>query len=211
MQLGAFLLGVSGLFAAPMVPAAVPTTPATAPPEAPEHALVRLRELFTSSDGTLKAPKSPRFVSLTDPTLRGTRLVIGWLLPPLSAAEETRVAALVAALGQDSSGRFPAELPVGGLLTCTAALSELGGAKLLVITLTTLRRGAEKELELGVLAALARLVADGPVSGPVRRALAPLSRAVVEVHAPEPPRAVPPVHPGRGRPLSPGQKRVLPR
>lgn len=188
MRLVALLLVGSELCLVKMASAAVPAAPAPATREAPDPALVRLRELFTSSDGRLRAPKSPRFASLTEPALGGTRVVVGWLLPELSAADAAQAAALADALGRNNDGRLQAEQPaLGGALTTTAVLDEAGNAKLLVLSVTSTRRGVEKELELGVLATLARLAADAgaPFSGLVRRELSPLARVVVEVHAPE--------------------------
>lgn len=192
MQLRALSFAIGGLLGAPVASAAAPAAPAGATHEALDPALVRLRELFTSTDGRLSVPRSPRFASLSDPTLRGTRFVIGWLMPELSGAEPDRAAALAEALGRGDDGQRQAELsPFGGKVTRTAAIDDIGGAKLLVITVTSTRRGVEKELELGVLTAITRLGADAsaPFAGLVRRALSPHARVVVEVHPPEPARA----------------------
>jgi len=192
MPLRALSFALGGLFAAPIAAAALPAGPAAVTQEAVDPALVRLRELFTSNGGRLAPPKSPRFASLCDPTLRGTRFVVGWLLPELSGVEPARAAALADALGHGDDGRLQAELsPLGGKVTSTATLDDIGGATLLVITVTSTRRGLEKELELGVLTALTRLGADAsaPFAELVRRALSPRARVVVEVHPPEPPRA----------------------
>jgi LysM repeat protein len=191
MPLRALSFALGGLLAAPTGLAVVPATPVTVSPEALEPALTRLRELFATTDGRLAAPKSPRFASLCDPTLSGTHFVIGWLLPALSGAEAAQAVALAAALGQGDDGRLSTELsPLGGNVTGTAAIDEIGGAELLVISVRSTRRGMEKELELGVLGTVARLGADAsaPFAGLARRALSPLSRVVVEVHPPEPAR-----------------------
>jgi len=158
---------------------------------AADPALVRLKELLASGDGRLKAPTSPRFSSLSDPSLRGTRFVVGWLLPELTAEEGTRAAALVDALGRDGDGGLSSALPVlGAEVTSTAALVDVAGTAILVVQVSSTRRGVGKELELGVLKAVAALGDDvsAPFSALARRALSPLSRVVVEVHPPDVPR-----------------------
>lgn len=178
--LGALLLSGQVLATVPVEPTALATA---------EPARVRLRELLTPVHGASESPGSPRFSAICDPTERGTRLVVGWLLPAGSSERAHEAAALADALGREGEGRLASALPALGRVTSAVTIEDLGFAGLLIVTVNSTRRGVEKELELGVLQAVARLGQEtsSPVAGLARRALTPLTRAVVEVHPPEPP------------------------
>ena len=152
-----------------------------------DRALVRLRQLLTPPNGRLESPGSPRFSALCDPTELGTRLAVGWLVPVRPSERQGDAAALADALGRDGEGRLASALPSLGQVTSAVTVEELGFAALLVVSVKSTRRGVEKELELGVLAAVARLSEETsvPAAGLARRVLTPLARAVVEVHPPE--------------------------
>lgn len=154
-----------------------------------DPALVRVRELLTPVSTTLELPGSPRFAALCDPAERGTRVVVGWLVRGVAPERTREAAALADALGRDGQGSLAAALPAVGRVTSTVAIEDLGFAGLLLVTVGSTRRGVAKELELGVLQAVARLGEEptAPAAALARRALRPLTRAVVEVHPPEPP------------------------
>jgi LysM repeat protein len=148
----------------------------------------RLRELFVAGEGALKAPTSPRFSALRDPSQRGTRLLVGWILPGLSNDEKVELGAVATRLGQNGDGRLRARLaPLGPTVTVEVSLETFHEVPLLSFVLTSSREGAAKELETGLLETLSSLAAEeGSACGPiVRRHLRPLARAVVEVYAPE--------------------------
>jgi LysM repeat protein len=193
LALGALLLteAASGAGPSAAAPSGAGPSAAAGAVAAVDPAVIRLKELLTSGDGQLRAPASPRFASLRDPSLRGTRFVVGWLLPARSTADGARAATLVDALGRDGDGGLSSALPaLGGRVAITAALEDVAGTPILVVAVSSTRRGVGKELELGVLDAVARLGDDAsaPYSGLARRALSPLSRVVVEVHPPDAPR-----------------------
>jgi len=186
-------LALAGLLVTPAASASAPSesAPSAASDEgAADPALLRVKELLTSVSGQLKAPASPRFTSLRDSSLRGTRFVVGWLLPGLSSADAPEAVALADALEREGAGGLSSALAaVGARVTSSAVIEEVAGTPLLVVTVSSPRRGIGKELELGVLKAVSHLGDDSsaPFAGLARRALSPLARVVVEVHAPEAP------------------------
>jgi LysM repeat protein len=153
-----------------------------------DPAEAKLRALFEPGRGPLRAPTSPRFVSVREPGRQGSRLLLGWVLPGLSADERAELATVTTLLAENDFGRIKKRVSaLGPGITVEVALAELEQAPLLIVSLDSPRSNSTKELELSVLETLAALAADetSGVTALVRRYLAPLSRAVVEVHPPE--------------------------
>lgn len=152
-----------------------------------EAAHRRLSDLFARTEGAApKVPTSPRFAALREPGSRGTRLVVGWLLPGLDAADRSALDELVAALGPSGDGHLPAPLAAfGPRLTVAVSVEAIRDVPLLCIDLALPRAGASKDLELAVLRAVSDLAqADTSTALLARRHLTPLARAVIEVHSP---------------------------
>ena len=180
-------------------------------------ALSKLRALLLHRlpGSPLKVPGSPRYLALKDPSAHGTRLLVGWVLPGLSASELPDLRALTDALSAAlRSGTAKATVPFDAVVS----LDMDGEAPLVVVELSSSRPTASRALEealLGVVAGLgaapppATAAADGvlpsaqvtSVSGRVaavaRAQLGPLSRAVVELHRPDAPTAVQSAKPAR--------------
>lgn len=155
--------------------------PVTIP--ASEPARVRLRELFVAGTGEVKVPASPRFVSICEKGRRGSRLLIGWVLPGVGPDERAELVRLAAMLEQNGSGRLPARLATFDPATSAhVTLDAIGPVPMLVVVVDTLRVGANPGIELFVLDAVEELKGDPAAAGLVRRYLAPLARGVVEVH-----------------------------
>ncbi len=154
-----------------------------------DSARVRLLELFTATDGTPRSPTSPRFAALREPAFRGTRLLVGWLLPGLDENERSAVDALSAAIGRGSGGALPAALAAfGSTLTIAVSVEAIRDVPVLCVDLALPRVGVSKDLELAVLRAISELAGDetSVTAALARRRLGPLARAVVEVHPPRP-------------------------
>jgi LysM repeat protein len=152
-----------------------------------ERAHRRLADLFVWADAAPRAPTSPRFAALLEPGLRGTRVVVGWVLPGLDAADQSRLGELVAVLGPGVDGRLPAPLSaLGPKLTVAARIEAIRDVPLLAIDLALPRAGAAKDLELALLRVVSDLAAaeTSPLAPLARRYLTPLARAVVELHPP---------------------------
>jgi LysM repeat protein len=179
----AAILLMSSSTAAPAISAA----PA-APPSEQDPAQVRLAELFLASDGTPKTPTSPRFAALREPALRGTRVLVGWLLQGIDANQVNALTQLTTALARQSDGALPPALaPFGSQLTLEVSIETVRDVPLLCVQVALPRAGASKDLELAVLRAASELAGDesSSLAGLARR-LVPVARAVVEVHPPRP-------------------------
>jgi LysM repeat protein len=153
-----------------------------------ERAHRRLAELFVWADAAPRVPTSPRFAALLEPGLRGTRVVIGWVLPRLDPAEQSRLGELVAALGPRVDGSLPAPLSaLGPKLTVAVGLEAIRDVPLVTVDLALPRAGASRDLELALLRAVSDLAADetSPLAPLARRYLTPLARAVLELHPPQ--------------------------
>jgi LysM repeat protein len=177
------VVAVLGAVFFPSLGAAEPGDSASAP--APDDlGRARLRELFVTGNGEVRAPVSPRFVSLCDPGRHGSRLLLGWVLPGVVAAEQrAELVRLAALLEQNGQGRLPARLAsFGPGITVEATLDVVGKAPLLVIVIDSSQPGSSKELELAVLDVVAGLADDRVVSALAHEHLGSLARAVVEVH-----------------------------
>jgi LysM repeat protein len=185
-------LGVLGAILASAAVRAEPGTDMAAPATASERAHDRLAELFISLNGSARIPSSPRFAALREPDLRGTRVLVGWLLPGLTADERNLLDELVSVLGRRADGAVPAPLaPFGPKLTVAVGVGEVRDVPLLSVELALPRAAAGKELELALLRAIAELAADQTTTRAAlaRRYLTPLARAVVEMHPPGSPSA----------------------
>jgi len=175
--------------------------PTAVPSERPRlHSL-----LFTERPGgSVEPPGSPRYLAIKDGTARGTRLLMGWMLPRLAKEERLDARKLAAELGALLTERGARSAAKFG---STVTLFEGAHPAVLEIELTSSIPGMGQTLELGVLAAIGSLgVAksndpspDAPTPGPteaspieqlVRRFLSPHARAVVETHPPAPPSPV---------------------
>jgi len=154
-----------------------------------DRAHLRLRELLTPSHGAIRAPTSPRFAALCDPSLHGTRLIVGWLMPDLGLEDRARLDGLVEALRGAGDGSPPAPFAsIGPKLTIAVAVDDTAGLPLLTVDLSLARADASKDLEVALLSTVSALAADEttPLRSLARRYLTPLSRSVVEVHPPRP-------------------------
>jgi hypothetical protein len=121
--------------------------------------------------------------------LRGTRLLVGWILPELDENERVALDALAAALGRSGDGAVPAALGAfGPQLAVTVSIEAFRDVPVLCIDLALPRAGAGKDLELAVLRAVSELASSeaSPTAALARRRLRALNRAVVEVHPPGP-------------------------
>jgi LysM repeat protein len=111
-------------------------------------------------------------------------VLVGWVLPGLTATDLPDLRALAAALSAAlRASPSPAAVPFGATVT----LDTDGEAPLVVVELTSTRQAATRALEAGLLEVVASLVAAPPegagrVAAVARAQLRPLSRAVVEVH-----------------------------
>jgi LysM repeat protein len=161
--------------------------PSSASTVVDDAGVARLRELFVPSEGAVKAPTSPRFAALRDPSQRGTRLCVGWILPGLSNDEKVALGSVATRLGQNGDGRLRAALaPLGQTVTVEVSLETFQDVPFLSFVLASSRAGVSKELELGLLETLSTLASEESAPGApiVRHHLTPLARAVVEVYAP---------------------------
>jgi hypothetical protein len=151
----------------------------------------------------LRVPGSPRYLGLADPGARGTRVLVGWVLPGLSGSELPQLLSFAEGLSSALRDR-PAASAVP--FDAAVALDLQAEAPLLVIELSSRRAGVARPLEEALLDTLATLGLAAPPSGPrpprrgapsapvpwrvsaaVRARLGPLARAVVEVHGPDAP------------------------
>ncbi len=150
-------------------------------------ALTKLRELFTAGDGTVRAPQSPRFVSLREPRRPGTSLLIGWAFPGATADDRAALLRLPGLLGPSDSRLVKRLSLVEASTTVETMLDEVAGVPLLVIALNSGRGGLERELEPAVLEAAARLGNDDTpaVAHLARHYLRPLARCVVALDSGE--------------------------
>jgi LysM repeat protein len=185
MEFWRFLPPVVGLGAAlgrPAVAAAEPEPIAAT--SAADAGWAALQKLFEPLRGELRAPTSPRFASLRDPTRRNARLLVAWVLPGLDGGGRDRLAQLAAGLGSGGDGRLQKRLALlDATVRTEVTLSELDDAPLLVIEVDGARTSETKELELAVLETVAALAPREPndVRTLIERYLSPRSRVVVEV------------------------------
>jgi LysM repeat protein len=180
-------------------------------------ALPKLRAmLFDRLPGMpLKVPSSPRYLAVEDASARGTRVLVGWVLPGLTASDLPDLRALTDALAaalrtRSQKGAVP--------LDARVSLDVDGEAPLVVVELSSSRLVAARALEEALLQTAASLGGPAPrgegstaeirpaapvpeVSGRVaavaRAQLGPLARAVVEVHRPDVPSPVRETKPAR--------------
>jgi LysM repeat protein len=172
LALAALLLAIPGRAdpgAAPLPAAAHRTGPSAL-------ALSKLRALlFHRPAGLpLKVPTSPRYLTLEDPSLSGTELLVGWVIPGVAPAAVPDLKAFAEALASALRARAR-EFAVP--FETWVSLDLEGDAPLVVVELSSRRPGAARLLEEELLA-----VALGVEGGATR--LSPLARAVVEVHRP---------------------------
>lgn len=197
---GALLLAALAV-AAPLQAEPGPSTTVSAASGA--LALSKLRALLLSRvpGSPLEAPKSPRYLSLEEPSARGTRLLVGWVLPGLGASDLPDLRALTDALSAAlRTGVERAAVP----FEASVSLDVDGEAPLVVVELSSVRLAATQSLERTLLDAVASLgglpavtkegsdternaetahpVVPGRVAAVARAQLGPLARAVVEVH-----------------------------
>jgi hypothetical protein len=155
--------------------------------------LQKLRSLLLDRlpGSTLKAPASPRYLALGEPHARGTRVLVGWVLPGLTAADLPDLRALTDALSAALRAPTPgAAVP----FEATVSLDTAAEAPLMVVELFSSRPDASRALETTLLKLISRVGAAPPdgldrVAALARAKLPPLSRGVVEVHRPGVPAA----------------------
>jgi hypothetical protein len=152
-----------------------------------ERSLSKLRSLLLDRlpGLPLKAPGSPRYLALEDRSVRGTRVLVGWVLPGPTAAHLPDARALADSL----SAALRASPSLAVPFDATVTLDTDGEAPLLAVDMVSARPAAARALEAGLLDVVAGLVAAPPegagrIAGVARTTLRPLSRAVVEVHRP---------------------------
>lgn len=186
MEFWRFLPPVVGLGAALGRPAVAAAEPAPIPATAAtsDAGVNALRGLLQPLRGELRAPASPRFASLRDPDRRGTRLLMGWVLPGLAATDRTTVAEVAALLASNGAGRLQKRLAaLEPAVRVEASADELDGAPLLVVSIESTRTAPTKDLELAALEVIAALGAGeaSDVRSLAQRYFTARSRAVVEV------------------------------
>jgi hypothetical protein len=155
-----------------------------------DRARTRLLGLFAATDATsARNPASPRFAALREPSFRGTRLLVGWILPELDQRERVALEELATALGRSDDGAVPAAFgALGAQLAVAVSIEAFRDVPVLCIDLALPRAGASRDLELAVLRAVSELASReaSPTAALARTRLRALNRAVVEVHPPGP-------------------------
>jgi hypothetical protein len=180
-SLGRLLAAIVAFSQLPARPAAAEGTPTAA---ANDLARTKLRELLTASDGTVRAPQSPRFVSLREPSRPGTSLLIGWAFPgATSAGDRSALLRLLELLGPSDSQLRRRLTAIAPSTTVETTLDDIGGVSLLVIAVNSERAGLDREFEAAVLEVAAWLGKDDTpqLARFARHYLRPLARCVVEL------------------------------
>jgi LysM repeat protein len=157
------------------------------PAGAPSLSKLRSLLLDRLPGSPLEVPGSPRYLALQDPNARGTRVLVGWALPGLTAADLPDLRALTDALSAALRAPPP---PVVVPFDAAVSLDMDAEAPLVVVELSSNRPAASRTLEATLLEVISRLgtappEGSGRVAALVRAKLRPLARAVVEVHRPE--------------------------
>jgi LysM repeat protein len=170
-----------------------PSSASPRPDTAGELPFRKLRSLLLDRlpGSPLELQGSPRYLALQEPHARGTRLLVGWMLPGLTPSDLPDLRALTDAL---ATAVRAATAPAAGPFDAAVSLHMDAEAPLVVVELSSSRADAGRALEATLLGVISSLGAQPPESGRVRalaRAkLRPLTRAVVEIHSPGAPVAV---------------------